>query len=416
MDIQFLNSINEFPELFYILKSRKQNGLIFQSQNGTDLLEPLKWMYSNFYSKEIIIITEVNVEVLEKIGGTGMVLVFAHADFIMNSYFKWNKRRINTILKNLLKKNEIILLSKTNLKCLEIPILDSFEIKDSDNKINLENTSLLDLETDEDLESFVETIEQFIEKNIYVSLNVVSSEFIELLKFRGIKYSKDGSKGITIHSCKTTEKEIIHKKYDIYFYSLPLIEYPLDILHYFHDPNGMYFLNSNNLKNVQWCLKSLYSISTEPKIQIKDSTEQAEISAFKDLGEYTIVSEGYYSFLASETINGMDLSNLKKSDTDIIRNFIKVKMTSKYDIDIKTCQIATPSSPKDRSRKLNSLSNKISSFDYRCDATCEIFKDYSIGVVIWNDFFRNRKEINIIKNNCYVYQTTSGKWKYTTVN
>ena len=30
------------------------------------------------------------------------------------------------------------------------------------------------------------------------------------------------------------------------------------------------------------------------------------------------------------------------------------------------------------SKKLNSLANKISSFDYRCDITCEIFKDYNL--------------------------------------
>ena len=415
MDSEFSNSINEHPELFYILKSRKNNGLIFQTDSGTDLIEPLKWMYSNFYSKNIIVFDTINAEELEKVNSTGNIIIFVHADFLLNGYVKWNKRRINTTLKNLVKKNEVLLLTLTNLKCLELPSLSSFDIHESENKITLENVSLFDLETDDDLESFVDTIESYKSKSIYVSMNVVTSEFIALLKFRGVKYSKDGSKGITIHSCKTTEKMVVHKKYDVYFYSLPLIEYPLDILHYFNNPEGEYFLDVSNLKNVQWCLKGLYSIDSEPKIQIKDSAEFPDTSTFKELGEYTIASEGYYFFPASETIKDMDLSNLKKGDTDSIRNFIKVKMTSKYDIDIRTCQISTPSSPRDRSRKLNSLSNKISSFDYRCDATCEIFKDYSIGVVIWNDFFRNRKEINIIKNH-YVYQTTSGKWKYTTVH
>jgi hypothetical protein len=163
------------------------------------------------------------------------------------------------------------------------------------------------------------------------------------------------------------------------------------------------------------CFKNIYNTSIEARSVIKDSKEFDTYSLLETELEPVIVSEGYYTFQASETIQKMDLSNLKKIDSDSIRNFIKVKMTSKYDIDIKTCQIASPSSPKNRSRNLNSLSNKISSFDYRCDATCEIFKDYSIGVVIWNDHFKNRKEINVLKNSAYVYQTTSGKWKHTNV-
>ena len=90
-------------------------------------------------------------------------------------------------------------------------------------------------------------------------------------------------------------------------------------------------------------------------------------------------------------------------------------LINKFNLEIKTCQLTTPCSPKDRSRKLNSLSNKISSSDYRCDVTCEIFKDYSIGVVIWNDFFVNKEKLNILKNETYIYKTTSGKWKFTKV-
>ena len=88
-----------------------------------------------------------------------------------------------------------------------------------------------------------------------------------------------------------------------------------------------------------------------------------------------------------------------------------------FDIEIKTCQLAAPCSPIDRSRKLNSLANKISSFDYRCDCTCEIFKDYSIGVIIWNETFANRKSLNLklLKGTNYIYQTTYNKWKYTFV-
>ena len=89
----------------------------------------------------------------------------------------------------------------------------------------------------------------------------------------------------------------------------------------------------------------------------------------------------------------------------------------KMDLDIKTCQLSSPCSPKDRSKKLNSLSNKISSYDYRCDVTCEIFKDFTIGVILWNETFSNRKtmEIEKLKNQVFIHQTTSGTWKYTTI-
>jgi hypothetical protein len=126
-------------------------------------------------------------------------------------------------------------------------------------------------------------------------------------------------------------------------------------------------------------------------------------------------SEQYYRFEAPESIQNMDLKNLTKKNYDTIRNFIKLKLNCKFDIDVKTCQLSTPCSPKDRSRKLNSLSNKISSIDYRCDITCEIFKDYTIGVIIWTDLFSSKEKINLEINEVYVYQTTSGKWKYTNI-
>ena len=47
METEFLKSINEYPELFYLLRSRESNGLIFQSDK--DLIIPLKW---NYYIKE----------------------------------------------------------------------------------------------------------------------------------------------------------------------------------------------------------------------------------------------------------------------------------------------------------------------------------------------------------------------------
>ena len=72
--------------------------------------------------------------------------------------------------------------------------------------------------------------------------------------------------------------------------------------------------------------------------------------------------------------------------------------------------------PINNSIALNSLSNKISSYDYRCDVTCEIFRDYTIGVIVWNEMFADRKQLKLVKNQTFVHQTTSGTWKFTTVN
>ena len=113
------------------------------------------------------------------------------------------------------------------------------------------------------------------------------------------------------------------------------------------------------------------------------------------------------------------MSSLTKREYDAIRNFVKVKLINKLIIDdVKTCQLSTPCSPRDRSKKLNSLSVKINNCEHRCSVTCEIFRDYTIGVVLWNETFSNRKSLDIeqLKNEIYIYQTTSGTWKYTTVN
>ena len=154
----------------------------------------------------------------------------------------------------------------------------------------------------------------------------------------------------------------------------------------------------------------------EPLI-IKDSKEFESYNELtkelKLIENSVIVSEYYYKFEAPETIKNLDLCNLTKNDYEKIRSFVKLKLANKMDLDIRTCQLSSPCSPKDRSKKLNSLSNKISSFDYRCDVTCEIFKDYTIGVILWNETFANRKALSISNNQTFIYQTTSGNWKYT---
>jgi predicted RND superfamily exporter protein len=172
------------------------------------------------------------------------------------------------------------------------------------------------------------------------------------------------------------------------------------------------------LPNIKACLRQIHSEESQERVVIKDSDEYdsyAELAKHTETSSATVASEGYYVFESSQTIKEFDLKNLKKSQYDVIRNFVKLRLLSKLDMEIKTCQLSSPSSPRDRSKKLNSLSNKISSYDYRCEITCEIFKDYSIGVVVWNEMFSDRKTMNpvVLKNQTFIYQTTAGKWKYT---
>ena len=164
-------------------------------------------------------------------------------------------------------------------------------------------------------------------------------------------------------------------------------------------------------------MKQVNYKDTPERIVIKDSKEYNSYDELMEdcTDDAVIVSESYYSFVAPKSIQQFDLSELTKKEYDLIRSFVKLKLSSNC-IEINTCQLSAPCSPKDRSKKLNSLSNKISSYDYRCDATCEIFRDYTIGVVVWNETFANRKQLTITKNQTFIYQTTSGTWKFTNVN
>jgi hypothetical protein len=227
------------------------------------------------------------------------------------------------------------------------------------------------------------------------------------------KEHEDFQSGIVINSCKTTQKTLLKHKYDIYIYYLPDDLEHLDIMNYFKDTSNscqVYIESSNNDY-----IESVFDQQFFSKIIAKDSKETFETLESIKMDNLIVASEEYYNFTSPETIQKMDLRNLSKKDYDTIRNFIKLKLMSKFDLDVKTCQLSTPCSPKDRSRKLNSISNKISSIDYRCDVTCEIFKDYSIGVIVWNETFTSKEPIVCLKNETYVYQTTQGKWKYTQI-
>jgi hypothetical protein len=174
------------------------------------------------------------------------------------------------------------------------------------------------------------------------------------------------------------------------------------------------------MKNIEKCINHIYKFNkgnVENRLEIKDSEEYTSYEdCIEKISDPALINE-YYHFDSVDSLSKLNLSNLSKNDYDLIRNYVKIKLLNRFDLDIKTCQLSTPCSPKDRSKKLNSLSNKISSFDYRCDITCEIFKDYSIGVLVWNETFANRSILDIpnLTGN-YVYQTTNGNWKCTSIN
>jgi len=442
--------INQYPELLKITKPNSQNTIWFSEQKYNEkFVESLISIYNFYFEIDPIVILPKsvnpqdslgNLESLEqlKISEKG-IIIFAYADILFNDLIKINKRRLNTIIKNCCKKcKKVIILSITTLKSLELPILETFHTEQLFNNstnffknLNLNLFDLIDPDNDtfrENVDSFVDIINQFKGKKVYISLSLPINKILyiesKLKENDNTVFRKESemTDGIVLNSSKTTEKTFLKYDYSVYIFVLPIdLEY-LDIMYYFKDilsdKTEEVYIESYCNDYVENCLMNFYKEKNEIPI-IKDSKE--EFDSFEEItlenkNDAIYASEQYYRFEAPESIQNMDLKNLTKKNYDTIRNFIKLKLNCKFDIDVKTCQLSTPCSPKDRSRKLNSLSNKISSVDYRCEITCEIFKDYTIGVIVWADLFSSKEKINFEKNDSYIYQTTSGKWKFTKVS
>jgi hypothetical protein len=359
-------------------------------------------------------ILQCSLETIE-IKKTYKVVIYGFADFIFNELLILNKRRTLTYVKNL--KSKIHILSYSSLKALDIPAFDSFDFFKMGWYIlpEFNYIDFLDTETD----NLIDFIEENKDKRIYLSLSAGTSKILQVekeLKEREIHVSRKEESQIVINSSKTIKKSFLKNKYDIYIFITESFEFPLDILCYLKEiQNSEVYFDSMRIKSINSSLKQINSEQFGERINIKESKEYDSYDELQ-LSDCTIASEGYYCFDAPQSIQSFDLQNLTKKEYDAIRNFVKLKLIDT--IDVKTCQLSAPCSPKDRSKKLNSLSNKISSYDYRCDVTCEIFKNYTIGVVLWNETFADRKTFNVVslKNQTFVYQTTSGTWKYTTIN
>ena len=433
--------INQYPELLEITRPGLQNVIWSNEMKySPHFVESLIQIYTFFFEITPVVFVPrhydhyhkgsiiADLENLEQLNVKG-VLIFAYADITINEISKTNRRRLNTLLKNYSKKSKVIILSILDLSKV-LPILETFTVKKKTNTRLKEIVNYYDLQDSDpetyqsNLESFIDMFQEFRDKKVYVSLNLSTTRLLEiesLLKqenkvFRKEQENTEGSY-IILNSCKTTRTNLLKNKYDVYIYSLPNDLEELDFIEYFKDTfhdNCEVFVDTVN-EYIEQVIEKVYQ-QPETRVLIKDSREIFESVESMDLEEHIFASEEYYRFTAPESIQTMDLRNLSKKDYDTIRNFIKLRLLTKYNIEIKTCQLTTPCSPKDRSRKLNSLSNRISSVDYRCDVTCEIFRDYTIGVVVWNETFVNKKDINCLKNETYVYQTTHGKWKWTTIS
>ena len=391
-----------------------------------------------------LIILPIIMEALENCefgNNSNNVIIFGYFELINNT------KRFNTQLKRIMKRGTVHILSSTSLNLLDVPCLSEFDSYQYlltpliNIKSIFDNYSLIDLlDPDEEEysineDSLVELIISLVSENktIYLSLNLDISKLKSIenkLNGNNISTSRKENENsrIVINSSKTSGNTYLKNNYDVYVLIFPLIIEPLDILNYLKcigDKECEIFFDSRNIKNIESNISAIITSnnSTRPKkMLVLDSGLYKSYNECKDNCkslEPILATDTYYYLESPESFEKMNLSNLERKDYDVIRNYVKCKLNSKYGLDnIKTCQLSTPCSPKDRSKKLNSLSNKLSCFDYRCDITCEIFKDFSIGVIVWSDIFANRKKIDteLLKNQTYIYQTTCGKWKYSIIN
>jgi hypothetical protein len=365
---------------------------------------------------------------LENLSNNGNInLLIGGCDISLRDLVNINKRRINTIFKSALKK--VIIFSVSNLNNLEvfnsfekIKILPYFEkSKNNNNSITITDSisseeEVLDLVLDLlnnnriylniDLPNNI--LKSVFNKLILKEINVIKKN-PELLLGPGILFEK-GIPSIDINS------------FDIIILKLPIIRDYLDIIPFLKilskNQDIELIIDEKSMDTIERCIYNLISELPQPiKINLVDSIEYPDYqSLLNELNsDFISATEKWIMLEPSQKIKNLDLSNLSNTDYETIRNYVKLKLFKMESLDINTCQLCTPSSPKNRSKKINSLANKINSIDYFCEVTCEIFKNYTIGVVIWTDFFSNKQNFsnNLLKNNIYIYQTTTGKWKYS---
>ena len=373
------------------------------------------------------------------------ILILGCADLSLRDLNNLNKRRINTILEKGYKK--ITIFSVCPL------VISNFKL------LNIDNEPFYNLLLDKCIVTDIDStfINEFIINNsknkIYLSLDFPVNELKQLVNelnniqsngvrvIRSIPNEFNDEIVVLNNSLKTintffnSSRNINVNSFNIYIIKLPKLSSDLDILNYlkiFTNIESIHeiYIDDESMNTLESAINYIthYSSYQTEKINLVDSNE---FSLLEDLNEFltknnkgnnnnnNIIYASEKYILIDSSINPkikkLDLSNLGKKELEEIRNYIKIKLYNLLHIDFKTCQLASPSSPNNRNRNLNNLSNRINSIDYFCEITCEIFKDYKIGIVIWTDFFYNKKDFKnlLLKDNIYVYQTTKGTWRYS---
>ena len=124
METEFLKRVTEHPELINITKSRESNGLVCYSEHiNRTLIDSICWIYQNYFAKSIILFVPkiknqtsndivATLEVLEQYTPKkNEIVIFAYFEFICKDI---PKRRLVTLIKNIAKKNKVLLVSFTS--------------------------------------------------------------------------------------------------------------------------------------------------------------------------------------------------------------------------------------------------------------------------------------------------------------
>jgi len=494
-DKQFLRVMNDYPDIQLITQStnKKVKNVIGElCYTESSFLLNMTWLYSMWYQYNVIVflpssiknidlftkkidfvpdyyLLNGNLESLSSFDSiiakfknprNKLVVLFGYTELIFKEIVGVNKRRLNTILKKIIKRASIVnFLSVTDIKIFDLDSINDscecYRLKsipevNLGNFINYSNfIDLYDYNNELDVSIITELIVEKVNesKRVFISLDteisILRHIFNELTSLGiDVNTNDNPDSQVVINSSIKTQKNYLVNEYNIFIISTPLIFDSVDVICYLNlilhkSPEIEVYLDSSKMKNILKNIKKITSVPTKPEIsyQLKLKDSSLEFDTYHSCVESVQVTQNpvqvteyqpsvqvteYYFKIEKEllpkNITKINLSNVTKEEYSIIRNHVKFFLENKIGTTIDTCQLTTPSSPKDRYKKLNSLSTKICSYDYRCEVTCEIFKDHSIGIIVWNELFGSKKTtFNLQVGDSFIYQTTSGKWKYSVV-
>ena len=432
--------IQVYSELLEITKSKKGNFVYYCENIFRDphFVLAVSWIYKYFLDTPVTIFVPTNytfdihsfkerfsIELDVSIGTIDLqtleeyqlkkgLVLFYLGDMIFDEIP--NKKRLSTLLKKINQYNKVIVFQSSLLTFEYFETFEKIKLSNPNELITWKNmldyTSYIDFLDQDVYTSLLELLKT--KKRVYLSVDLSLPKILELekeIKQAGIPISRKetGSDGVVINVISTTQKTFLKYNYDTFIFLFKELQCNLlrickDTLKCVSEPE-IYFDGSCDAEEL---FQDLFDVKS--KINVKDSMDFKNYSDIPVEG--IVVTESYYVFDLPE--NDLNFRNLSKKEYDFIRNYVKTHLKTKYDITVKTCQLATPSSPKDRSRKLNSLSNKMND-NYICEVTCELFKNGKIGVILWSELFSTKSPIlKNLKNETFIYQTTYGSWKYTT--